>query len=180
MCTREPHRDPRTSSPSATALACGRGVARGGHMQRLAAQLGLLPPTHSPGAGAAPPGTCALRRARAAAAVRAHSERVSGTCCRPGRHMQWTEVSVRSSARLARNSSRGGRRHAQRALLVQVGGHAPKQPACRSELPDRRSCGHKLGAASWALHSTRRRRVPPGAAQMELLGLVGTVCAISG
>ena len=34
--------------------ACGQGVARGGHMQRLAAQLDRLSPTHGP--ASAPPG----------------------------------------------------------------------------------------------------------------------------
>ena len=52
--------------------ACGRGVARGGPMQRLAARLDRLSPTHGP--IGAPPGTCA---ARAAAAVRARGKRVS-------------------------------------------------------------------------------------------------------
>ena len=52
--------------------ACGQGVARGGPMQRLAARLDRLSPTHGP--IGAPPGTCA---ARAAAAVRARGKRVS-------------------------------------------------------------------------------------------------------
>ena len=59
--------------------------------------------------------------------------------------------------------------------VVQIGGHAPKQTACRSELPDRRSCGHKLGAALYAS--------PPSAAGSstdELLGLVCAARAISG
>ena len=59
--------------------------------------------------------------------------------------------------------------------MVQVRGHAPKQTACRSELPDRRSCGHKLGAALYAS--------PPSAAGSstdELLGLVCAARAISG
>ena len=59
--------------------------------------------------------------------------------------------------------------------MVQVRGHAPKQTACRSELPDRRSCGHKLGAALYA--------APPSAAGSStdgLLGLVRAARAISG
>ena len=57
----------------------------------------------------------------------------------------------------------------------QVGGCAVLQTACRSELPDRRSCGHKLGAALYAATSSAA-----GSSTDGLLGLVGTVCAISG
>ena len=58
--------------------------------------------------------------------------------------------------------------------VVQVGGHAPKQTACRSELLVRRSCVQELGAALYA--------APPSAAGSstdELLGLVRAVRAVS-
>ena len=48
----------------------------------------------------------------------------------------------------------------------QVGGCAVLQTACRSELPDRRSCGHKLRDALYAATPSAA-----GAAQMNFLGL---------
>ena len=59
--------------------------------------------------------------------------------------------------------------------MVQVGGHAPKQTACRSELLVRRSCGNKLGTALYA--------APPiaaGSSTDGLPGLVRAALAISG
>ena len=64
---------------------------------------------------------------------------------------------------------------ARRTCMEQVGAHASTKTACRSELPDRRSCGHKLGAALYAS--------PPSAAGSstdELLGIVCAARAISG
>ena len=79
--------------------------------------------------------------------------------------MHWTEVANRSSARLARISSRGGRRHAQRSSYLHGSGRGP----CKYEnrLSIRAPGEEEMRARNRALHSTRRRRVLPGAALMD-------------
>ena len=90
--------------------------------------------------------------------------------------MHWTEVANRSSARLARISSRGGRRHARRSSYLHGSGRGP----CKYEnrLSIRAPGEEEMRARNRALHSTRRRRVPPGAAQMDCRGLLA-LCARS-
>ena len=63
------------------------------------------------------------------------------------------------------------RRPSARSALVVLAWSRSGPMQVRKPLVDPSSLTGGVAGTSWALHSTRRRRVPPGAAQMNCLGL---------